>query len=290
MTLGVVAPNRPLVALGRSALARERLPAARAALTECRLCAHECGVNRFHGTAGLCHAGAQARVFSAQIEVSDEIELIPTFALAFSGCDLRCDFCITGRESWNARAGEGVSPARIAEIARTALAGGARTIMFLGGEPTIHLPTALEIVAELPDDATLIWKTNAHGTAAARRLLDGLFDIWVADYKFGNDACAIRLAAVHDYQRVVRENLCWAAGHTRLIVRHLLMPGHVDCCWAPVATWLANELPAVRVNLRAGFWPAWRSKRHPEFGGSVSTEEADRARTIAEQCNLNLIP
>ena len=53
---------------------------ARAALADCQFCAHHCGVNRLAGETGLCHAGAEARFFSAQVEVSDELELIPTFA------------------------------------------------------------------------------------------------------------------------------------------------------------------------------------------------------------------
>jgi uncharacterized Fe-S radical SAM superfamily protein PflX len=57
---------------------------------------------------------------------------------------------------------------------------------------------------------------------------------------------------------VVRENLQWAHTHSDLIVRHLLMPGHAACCWRPVAEWLAENLPGVKVNLRAGFWPAWQ--------------------------------
>ena len=103
----------------RSVRARERAAAARAALADCRLCAHDCGVNRLAGATGLCHAGAEARFFSAQIEVSDELELIPTFAIALSGCDLRCDFCITGGPSWNPRAGE---PLRVDELAARARA------------------------------------------------------------------------------------------------------------------------------------------------------------------------
>src|SRR5208283_3397885 len=90
----------------RSAMARDRAAAARAALSDCRLCAHDCGVNRLAGETGLCRAGPDARIFSAQVEVADELELIPTFAIALSGCDLRCDFCITGAASWNPRAGE----------------------------------------------------------------------------------------------------------------------------------------------------------------------------------------
>ncbi len=280
----------PALVQRRALVARERARMARAALADCRLCAHDCGVNRLSGERGLCHAGAEARCFTAQVEVSDELELIPTFAIALSGCDLRCDFCITGKESWNAAAGTPLNVIEMAARAERALNNGARTIMVLGGEPTIHLPTALELVAALPDSAKLIWKTNAHGSARAREWLDGMFDVWLADFKFGNDACAQRLAKVPDYVAVVRENLLWANNHSNLIVRHLLMPGHLDCCWRPVAEWLASELRGVKVNLRTGFWPAWHAARHPELTQPAANPETRKAWEIARTCNLNLIP
>jgi putative pyruvate formate lyase activating enzyme len=275
---------------GRSSLARERAALARRALSNCHLCAHHCGVNRLDGEQGLCRAGAEVRFFSAQVEVSDELELIPTFAVAFSGCDLRCDFCITGGPSWNAREGEVFEARRMAARACQALDRGVRTIMVLGGEPTIHLPAALELVAALPDSARLIWKTNAHGSAQARELLDGMFDVWLADFKFGNDDCAARLAKVPDYLHVVKENLLWADAHSELMVRHLLMPGHVDCCWRPVAEWLAVNLPGIKVNLRPGFWPAWHAARHAELCRTVSLDESRRALEIARTNQLPLIP
>ncbi len=275
--------------LGRPAMARSRAQIARAMLADCRFCAHDCGVNRLAGEAGLCHAGAEARFFCAQTEVSDELELIPTFAVALSGCDMRCDFCITGASSWNPRAGTGFNAREMAVKARAALRDGARTIMVLGGEPTIHLPAALEFASWLPETAKLIWKTNAHGSAPARELLDGIFDLWLADFKFGNDACAQRLAKTPDYVRVVEENLLWANEHSELIVRHLLMPGHVDCCWQPVAEWLAANLPGVKVNLRSGFWPAWHAAQHAEMCRPVSKAENERARRIANDYGVNLI-
>jgi len=274
----------------RRALARKRSAVARAMLADCRFCAHDCGVNRLAGEFGLCRAGAAPRFFSAQVEVSDELELVPTFAIALSGCDLRCDFCITGKESWNPRAGENFDAEKMAAKAKQALRNGSRTIMLLGGEPTIYLPSALELVAELPDSAKLIWKTNAHGSAQARELLDGMFDVWLADFKFGNDDCARRLAKIPDYVHVVQENLFWADEHGELIVRHLLMPGHIDCCWKPVAKWLAENLPGIKVNLRSGFWPAWKSARHSELRKTVSADEAELALQIARSCELNLIP
>ncbi len=299
--------------LTRRQLARQRIPLARAALADCHLCAHHCGVNRLAGERGLCKAGTRARVFSAQMEVADELELIPTFAIALSGCDLRCAFCITGEASWNPRAGEEFLRKTLAADAAAALANGARTIMILGGEPTIHLPTVLEIVAALPEEATLVWKTNAHATAEARALLDGLFDVWLADYKFGNDACALRLARVADYTRIVQENVRWMAGgavvgvaaerrtrrrykmrnstaqNSELIVRHLLLPGHVECCWRPIAAWLAAELPGVKVSLRTEYWPSWQASRHVEIRGAITEVERRLARDIAREYGLNLI-
>ncbi len=273
----------------RSVLARQRAVRARQALADCHLCAHHCGVNRLEDANGRCHAGAHARIFGAQVEVADELELIPTFAVAFGGCDLRCDFCITGRESWDARAPEVPDLKALADRASQALREGARTVMILGGEPTIHLPDALEFLSHLPDSARVVWKTNAHGSTEARELLDGLFDCWLADFKFGNDRCARRLAKVVGYSATVTENLRWAERHSELIVRHLVMPGHVECCWRPVAEWLAGEMPWVKVNFRTGFWPAWRSQTHAELRGTTTNSEAREARRIAEDFHLNLI-
>src|SRR5579862_5609082 len=112
----------------RPSLARKRAAIARAMLADCRFCAHDCRVNRLAGERGLCHAAADARFFTAQTEVSDELELIPTFAVALSGCDLRCDFCITGRESWNPGAGAAFDAPGMAERATRALESGARTV------------------------------------------------------------------------------------------------------------------------------------------------------------------
>jgi putative pyruvate formate lyase activating enzyme len=87
----------------------------------------------------------------------------------------------------------------------------------------------------------------------------------------------------------VHENLLWARQNSELIVRHLLMPGHIDCCWLPAAEWLAAELPGVKVNLRSGFWPAWHAARHAELRGTVTAHERDRAWEIARNCGLNLV-
>lgn len=280
--VGAPVANRPV-------LARQRAQLARALLRRCTLCAHQCEANRLAGQRGPCRAGVTTRFFSAQIEAGEERELVPSYNIALSGCDMRCAFCITGESSWNPLAGSDFEPVRAAIHAAQALHRGAKCVLLLGGEPTVHLPAALEFAAAMPPEALLVWKTNGHGSQDARDLLDRIFDVWVVDLKFGNDLCAQRLSGINGYSEAVRMNLAWAASHTRLIVRHLLMPGHLDCCWKPVAQWLATELPGVKVSLRTGFWPTTRSSRHPELTTGVTEDQAKHAILWGERLGLNLI-
>jgi putative pyruvate formate lyase activating enzyme len=98
------------------------------------------------------------------------------------------------------------------------------------------------------------------------------------------------LGRIPNYIQVVRENLLWAACESELIVRHLIMPGHVECCWRPVADWLAATLPEAKVSLREGYWPGWQARRHAELREPVLPRELERAFAIARELKLNLVP
>lgn len=246
---------------------------------------------RAKGRLSAVRAAIAPRVFSAQVEVGDEMELIPAFAIALSGCNMRCVFCITGDASWHAARGAEIDTVALAARAAHAVKSGvAKTILILGGEPTVHLPWLLEFVTHLPDDARLILKTNGLSPSPARELLDGLFDVWLVDFKFGNDRCAVALSGTSGYRGAVEETLLWADARADLIVRHLLMPGHVACCWKPVAAWIAEHLPRTKVSLRFGYWPAWKAERIPGLGRPTTLAEQTEALAIAEEFRLRLIP
>ena len=89
-------------------------------------------------------------------------------------------------------------------------------------------------MSHCPNLPPVVWKSDFHGTPEVFELLDGVVDTYVADFKFGNDLCAKRIAAVDDYLRIVTRNLKIAEKQARLIVRHLLLPGHADCCYRPI--------------------------------------------------------
>ena len=50
-----------------------------------------------------------------------------------------------------------------------------------------------------------------------------------------------------------------------LIVRHLLLPGHFDCCFRPIVSWLRANLPGVKFSIRDGYLPSWQAFRHAEL-------------------------
>jgi putative pyruvate formate lyase activating enzyme len=267
----------------------ERLESAHRHDRSCHLCEYDCGVDRSQGELGRCAASVTANVYRHRVECGEELELIPSHLFYLSGCDLRCSFCIAGINSIDARRGQPLT----GEFLRTAIAWGkgqgARNIQWVGGEPTIHLPAILDAMAACGELPPVIWKSNFHGTEDSFNLLRGIADVYVADFKFGNNACARALAGVDDYFEIVTRNLLLAAGQGDLIVRHLLMPGHIDCCYRPVVDWIRRSMPGVKFSIRDGFLPAWQAARRIELSQPLSADVARQAKRLAHEYELNVI-
>ncbi|MFO0944673.1 MAG: 4Fe-4S cluster-binding domain-containing protein [Planctomycetota bacterium] len=258
-------------------------------LNGCELCEHRCLANRNAGQCGPCKAGTVARVFRHRVEFSEELELSPSHIFYLSGCDMRCKFCISEENAFDPNRGEVLTGKFLRRAIDQGEARGARNIQWLGGEANVHLPQILAAVAECPRLPPIVWKSNFHMTPAVFDLLDGIVDVYVADFKFGNDACAIQLASTDNYVSIVTRNLRLARHRADLIVRHLVMPGHLDCCTRPVVEWMSSHLPEVKFSLRGGFIPAWNAKNTPGLQGYLSADEYRIASQYAESAQLVLI-
>jgi putative pyruvate formate lyase activating enzyme len=269
-----------------SALA-DSLALAESHYRHCLLCEHRCGADRTAGERGPCKAGPIPRLFRHRVEYSEEAELIPSHLFYLSGCDLRCVFCIAEVNAFDPGRGSALDSKTFADAVAWGQRRGARNIQWVGGEPTIHLPALVRLMAGCPTLPPVVWKSDFYGTPEAIDLLDPWVTTFVADFKFGNNACAERLAGVKSYVEVVTRNL--RATAERLIVRHLLLPGHFDCCYRPIVAMLAGQLPGVKFSLRDGFLPKWQARRHAELDRTISSAQAQAARALASQAGLNLI-
>ena len=274
-----------------ASLAAARLDWAQRQLAECRLCPRDCRVNRAAGETGYCGAGPDARVFTEFVHYGEEAELSPSHTIYLTGCNLRCAFCQTADERRD-RAGEALTADSLRAIVARGRSEGARNLNLLGGEPTANLPALLRLLAEVEGLPPIVWNTNLYCTTEALAMVAGIPAVTLADLKFGNAACASGLCGADDYWDVVRARLkeVWEREGGRLVVRHLVLPGHVECCTRPALEWLADELGRVRVSLKTDYVVVPAARGHGELGRFLSEEETRQAGAIADELDIQRVP
>ena len=243
-----------------------RIQAARAALEHCELCERRCGANRLAGEPTPCRLDSHTYCAKRYVSLAEELELVPALRVYWGGCNFRCEFCNTAPGGFEPRLGERVAADKFALELHAAVATGVKTINLLGGEPSLHPHTILEVAAAAARPLPLVLSTNAYMTAEVLELFKGVVDMYSVDFKFGNDRCARHLAQVPCYMKVVTRNLAFLSEYAALRVCHLLLPGHLDCCFRPVVEWLSAWLPESRFHLLTSYVPAWRAESDREIG------------------------
>ena len=262
--------------------------AARTHLADCHLCPFHCGSARAAG-AGVCRIGSVSHIASEMMHMGEEELLRPAHAIFLSGCTARCSFCIAARFAFNPNYGVAVTPDQLAERIVMRQAEGARTICFIGGDPVPHIPFILDTLAALGDrkQAPAVFNSNLYMTDAALELLRGKIDIYLPDLKFGPGVCGERIGGMPEYWQTVTSCIDHLLLHgAQVIVRHLLMPGHLHCCTEPVLTWLAQR-PGVLVSLLDQYVPPAHARG--ELARMAVREDADTARDLAHELGLALV-
>ena len=135
---------------------------------------------------------------------------------------------------------------------------GVLNINFVGGEPTPNLHTIVEAMNQLDLNVPMLWNSNMYCSEEAMHILADLIDIWLPDFKYGNNKCAIRLSRVPRYFEVVSRNHELAQSRGDMIIRHLVMPNHFECCTRTVLRWVSEHCPRALVNIMGQYHPDYR--------------------------------
>ncbi len=265
---------------------------AAAHLADCHLCPFRCGKRRTQA-AGVCRVGVTSFVASEMLHHGEEEILRPAHAIFFSGCTAKCSFCTAARFAFRPTYGVPVTAEMLAQRIVQRQAEGARSVCFIGGDPAPHIPFIVETLTLLGNRRTIpaVFNSNFYLTAAALDLLDGVIDIYLPDLKFGpavgRAGCSEAIGAMPDYWAVVTGCIDRVLAQGRqVIVRHLLMPGHFECCTAPVLHWLA-ERPALEVSLLTQYLAP--SHLRGPLAGSLARVEIEQAQTLAAKLGLRLV-
>lgn len=187
--------------------------------------------------------------------------------------------------------GLAVDGVKLALIMKELRREGVRNINHVGGDPTPNLHVILDGIRRLDINVPQLWNSNMYCSIETMRLLREVIDIWLPDMKYGNNKCALKYSAAPKYWEVVTRNLKLAHEWGDIIVRHLVMPNHVECCTKPVLRWIAENLPRSLVNIMEQYRPEHLVLRYPERWPEIarrpSPKELEEAYSYAS--NLGIV-
>ena len=269
---------------GENMLRKKRLRAEEIA-KKCCFCEWRCGVDR-RSERGVCSVLYKPLISSFFTHYGEESILVPSFTIFFSGCNFHCVFC----QNWDISqsiVGEYIPPEKMARIIEGRR--GIRNVNWVGGEPTPNIHYVLSVLEYLDRNIPQVWNSNMYMSEEAMEILNGVVDLYLSDFKYGNDNCALKYSRVKNYFEVVSRNHKIAYEQADLLIRHLIMPGHVECCTKPVLKWIADNTPNAAVNLMAQYHPDYIAYKFPEINRRIRRSEYLEAYKYAKELGIKLV-
>jgi len=257
-------------------------------LKNCELCERKCGVDRIKGEKGFCKVGNKMWINSFFEHMGEEYFFVPSFTIFFMGCTFSCQFCQNWTISQRAEKGEFIEEKEMAKIIDKH--GYCKNVNFVGGDPTPQLPFILKTLKYVKSDMPVVWNSNFYMSEKSMSLLKGIVDVYLPDFKYGNDKCALRLSKVPDYTEIIKRNHLLAFGDAEVCVRHLVLSNHVECCSKPILEFIkGNFKDKVVVNIMDQYRPEYKAHEHDEINRSLSEDEFNEVILYAKKLKLNFI-
>ncbi len=292
--------------LYRSRELHHRVDQALKSLQDCRVCPRNCAVDRLAGKIAVCKTGRYAEVASYFPHFGEEDCLRGTRGsgtIFFSRCNLRCVFCQNFDISQE-MPGEQVSATHLAEMMLELQGMGCHNINFVTPEHVVpQVLEALLVAIEAGLRIPLVYNTSAYDSLESLKLLDGVVDIYMPDFKIWDPELSHRYLKAKDYPEVAREAIKEMHRQTGILrfdengiakrgvlIRHLVMPGDTAGS-REILNWLAEELsPDSYVNVMAQYRPAGKvtGTKYQDINRPITRAEVADVNQVAEALGLRL--
>jgi len=272
-------------------------------MESCRLCPRECSVNRLGGETGYCRTGRMARVASFNAHFGEEAPLVGksgSGTIFFSSCNLLCSFC-QNYDISHLNEGVEVKPVQIAAMMIKLKEKGCHNINFVTPTHTVvQILEALIPAIEQGLNVPLVYNSGGYESVETLALLDGVFDIYMPDFKFWEDRWAERFCKAPDYRERAKTAIKEMHGQVGdllvdregiavqgLLIRHLVMPNDVAGT-DRVMDFLANEISLeTYVNVMDQYRPCGKADADELINRRLTSEEFRRAVGAARDAGLN---
>ncbi len=257
-------------------------------LKKCILCERRCRVDRTVKK-GTCGVGLKARIASEFVHLGEEKEIVPSYTVFFSGCNFRCVYCQNWDIAMYPDSGEIIDHQALAKRIDRNFKSGVRNVNFVGGNPDPDLYDVLETISLLKTNVPVVWNSNMYASIETMKLLDGIADLYLADFRYGNDECAKKFSNVSNYFEVVSRNFIEADRQASVIIRHLVLPEHIYCCTEPIMKWVAENMPDAYFNLMFQYRPEFRAGEFPEIARRLTYSEINEANSLAKRYQIQVM-
>jgi putative pyruvate formate lyase activating enzyme len=286
----------------RRGLLQAKIDAAYKILSQCNLCPRNCLVDRHHGERGLCRTGDLPVVSSYSPHFGEEDPLVGSRGsgtIFFTHCNLYCIFC-QNYEISHGGEGEEVSLEDLAAMMLLLQKRGCHNLNFVTPSHQVYqilaaLPLAIKGGLQVP----LVYNTGGYDALETLRLLDGVVDIYMPDFKFWDPAVARDLTQAEDYPEVARQALKemhrqvgdlelddTGVARRGLLVRHLVLPDGLAGT-REIMEFLAREIsPRTYVNVMGQYRPCGRAGEHPSLRKFLTGLEHEQAQQMAREAGL----
>ncbi|MHA1304630.1 MAG: radical SAM protein, partial [Candidatus Heimdallarchaeaceae archaeon] len=244
---------------------------------------------------GRCNVDSNAYIASAFIHLGEESPIVPSGTIFFYGCTMRCVFCqnydISQEYNLERFGGKEVSPHSLALLYENLVNQRVININFVGGEPTPNLHIISESMLYSKVNVPMLWNSNMYLSEKSMNLIADLFDIWLPDMKYSNNECAKHYSKIKNYWDVLKRNMKMIEekGSKEYIIRHLVMPNHVECCSLPILDWIHENLEASLVNIMGQYRPVFKvqtSSKYVEIQRRPLSTEMRQVKNHARKLGL----
>lgn len=292
------------LALYQSSELGARAQEAVAGLAQCCVCPRNCEIDRLADQTGVCKTGRYARVSSYFPHFGEEDCLRGwrgSGTIFFAWCNLRCVFCQNFEISQEGMGAE-TPPERLAAMMLELQAQGVHNINLVTPEHVVpQVLEALVIAVEAGLRLPIVYNTSAYDSMESLRLLDGIVDIYMPDFKFWSPQLSQRYLKAKDYPEVARRVILEmyqqvgdlvidedGLARRGLLLRHLVMPGFLEETKA-ILRFVAEAISRkTYVNLMDQYYPAGRvdAQHYPELNRQLMRSEYPEAVSYAQELGL----
>lgn len=257
-------------------------------LSNCRICPRDCGINRYL-QCGFCGANQYIKINIAQLHYGEEPCLSGSRGsgtIFLSHCNLKCVFCQNYMISVEGY-GREISEEDIVQTMLNLQQKGAHNInLVTPTHYTIQLISALQKAKAEGLTIPIVWNSSAYEKPETLRLLKGLVDIYLPDFKYFHGVHAKKYSHAPDYPHYAFESLkemFYQQGRLELDERGIAMKGVLlrllvlpeglsgtENALRKIAYELSTE---ISLSIMGQYYPAGEAGRYPELNRGIRQAE-----------------